>query len=66
MSPHMLASDDHSAVVTLLLLAAVAIPVVRPPSALPTLTAATDWQPFDEAAIARHVKQGSAQPGAER
>jgi suppressor for copper-sensitivity B len=46
------------AVVTLLLLAAVAIPIVRPPSALPALTAATDWQPFDEAAIARHIKQG--------
>jgi suppressor for copper-sensitivity B len=46
------------AVVTLLLVAAVAIPVLRPPAALPALTASTDWEPFDEAAIVRLVKQG--------
>lgn len=51
----------HSgAVVTLLLAAAVAIPVLRPPAPAPAVvsTASTDWRRFDEAEVARLVKQG--------
>ena len=44
------------AVVALLMLAGVAVPLVQ--SHPPPRTIATDWRPFDEAAIARLVRQG--------
>jgi len=49
------------AAVALLVAAAIAIPLVRPPVATPLVAVrgSTDWRPFDEAEIARLVRQGN-------
>lgn len=46
------------AVVALLLLAGVAVPMVQPPASQPVASGKTAWRPFDEAAIARLVREG--------
>lgn len=46
------------AVVTLLILAAVAVPIVRPPATPSASVGSAMWRPFDEAAVARLVKEG--------